>query len=768
MCNGQRTEPCNVFPKNQYIEVGSSTEVVCQTTCVRGRVFWTLDNSPIDESLSRTINSSHTVLTLRNFTHHSATLQCHSADTQQVLGGTTIRTYSKPSKISCMLESENQHGGVPEWVKCNWEHQIISPLKINYTLIYEMPLKPKTELCHSQETNCSNKSSSGPIYMFTNATFTVRAKTTAWETSSDPYEIDPYSMYKIIPPKVKVTVLPDRLSVKWSRSGTYRICHCEVKYSKVVSDGTPEVVLKKTLGANESIGSATIENVESCTNYKISVRCAIDKAPWSNWSQEQMVLTKLNKRHVRLRLWRKIAAPEESEMRKVHAMWKEIPSTCQDTFTYTIKTTPYKDDVPGVNYTDISCDNSTCDFDVSHHAHRISLKAFQKGILLAEDSVYVPATGKSLPQVTGIQASPLGDVILVSWKAPVQPVSGYMIDWTHNGHQYYWKESKYTNTTLSGLLDKKRYNITVTPLFEDKTGRGTQAIHICSRVGDPGNVTITVDPNDKSVFVSWDTKSQEECSGTVINYTVFYGTQTGPMLNVTVDGTRQGIHLKDLSPDTQYRVYVKATSLTGTNRSSERLFKTKRFDPRLLLALSVCGSIIIILVLSLGLFCAIKWKKFSEKPVPNPGLSSVALWTSPSHQKGKGSFQPFDNPSESLFDQIYTEATQKTSTSPLATSYNSNPAGGQTEEYTEAATVVAPEEQNEKPVGQRLCSPGESTALLSSEKGKHSPYRSQSSVESPTSMSNKLCKRVPVKQLEKSTPVTVYVTLDMFEQGQSR
>lgn len=42
---------------------------------------------------------------------------------------------------------------------------------------------------------------------------------------------------------------------------------------------------------------------------------------------------------------------------------------------------------------------------------------------------------------------------------------------------------------------------------------------------------IQVTPNDKSVFVSWNTTSEEECSGAVINYTVFYGTQIGPMLS---------------------------------------------------------------------------------------------------------------------------------------------------------------------------------------------------------------------------------------------
>lgn len=92
---GQHVAPCNVIPKDQYIEAGSDTVVMCQTLCFPGKVYWTLNNRPIDDSLSKAINSSHTVLTLRNFTRHNATLQCHNADTQQILGGVFITTYSK-------------------------------------------------------------------------------------------------------------------------------------------------------------------------------------------------------------------------------------------------------------------------------------------------------------------------------------------------------------------------------------------------------------------------------------------------------------------------------------------------------------------------------------------------------------------------------------------------------------------------------------------------------------------------------------------------
>lgn len=60
-----------------------------------------------------------------------------------------------------------------------------------------------------------------------------------------------------------------------------------------------------------------------------------------------------------------------------------------------------------------------------------------------------------LPRVTDIQTSSDKGVILVSWTAPKEPVRSYMIDWTHNGNQYEWAESKNTNATLLGRLRRK-------------------------------------------------------------------------------------------------------------------------------------------------------------------------------------------------------------------------------------------------------------------------------------------------------------------------
>ncbi|XP_069371346.1 interleukin-6 receptor subunit beta isoform X2 [Paralichthys olivaceus] len=807
---------CTVTPKDLYIELGSDTVVDCKTSCVSGKIFWTLNNKRIDERLSKTINTSLTILSLTNFTQQRAMLQCHSANTEQVLGGTFISTYTKPSKISCKLHYKTLSEGVPQLFTCNWQHKINYSQGINYTVFVSSSSDSMSEMCSSHKTRCTSTNISGKIYLTSYFNVTVRATTNAWKTYSDPQEFYPYSILEIVPPKINVSVKSaNNVSIQWKRSAarSREDINCEVKYTETVGNKTPEVlshILKPGENGNVS------KKLNICTKYNVSVRCALKSAPWSEWSPEKEVLTELNKSDVKLHLWRTVTKPDTNGIRKVHAMWMPIPATCDGTFTYAVRQIPYKQHTTGVNYTETLCSNSTCNVEVNEDEHRINLRVFNHETLFAEDSVYVPATAGSLRHVTEIQTSAVDGVVLVSWTPPVQPVRGYMIDWTHDGKQYYWNESKYTNTSLFGmnsgdswvrtllevylshmnntagdsplirvhnstemsvsvfymndLLDKKQYNITVTPLFDDKTGHGSQAVQICSRIGDPANITIdSVRANDRSATVSWITKSQEECSGAVINYTVFCSTQEGPTLNVTVDSTKRDVFLKDLNPNTQYSIYVEATASTGTSKSRESLFKTKTFDPRMIKVLSVSGSIVIILLLSLGICCTIQWKKFKEKPVPDPGHSSLALWLLPDHQKGMCLFQAFSNPSESFCDRVYTEEMQKKPARPSARGHN--PAFDEAEEYYIPTAARTPNLQIDKPdehVETHLCLSEESTELLSMRNKPGSPYRSQSSVEKPDQRTDKLSMRFPVKQPEKKPLMTVYVTLNMLKEGPLR
>lgn len=92
---GSRKSGCNVIPKDVFIERGSSVQIVCLTSCTHEDVRWKQDNRPDIWHESKRINSSHNVLTLRNFTNRVATLECRRLKTDIVIGGTIIRTYSK-------------------------------------------------------------------------------------------------------------------------------------------------------------------------------------------------------------------------------------------------------------------------------------------------------------------------------------------------------------------------------------------------------------------------------------------------------------------------------------------------------------------------------------------------------------------------------------------------------------------------------------------------------------------------------------------------
>ncbi|KAM6915451.1 interleukin-31 receptor subunit alpha-like [Xenentodon cancila] len=764
ICGGRHDNNCNVVPKDKYIEEGSTAEIFCQTTCVNEKIFWTLNNKSTDASKSTIINSTHTVLSLENFTHRSAVLQCHGIKTNMVLGGTIIRTYSKPKNISCIWHYKDKiMYGIPELFTCKWEHHTNPSVDVNYTVLCSLN-STSCQMCNSNETYCTSTDvniSDMEIFngMWVNPiTVRIRAKTADWEAYSDPYTFKPLNILKINAPTVEVAAFFGRLLVTWERTFILESWHCEVKYYKILNC--------------DNCVNATAEDVESCSNYTVLARCAYSEAPWSDWSSEKMVLTKLNRNRTRLRLWRKVMEVGKNGNRKVHVMWMDISRTCEEALNYTIKLTTYKEDLPGGIHTSVLCDSSPCDIEVDQNSHKINIKASYYDNVLAEDSVYVPAVGESLPRVDDIHTSNHRGVILVRWKAPRQPVSGYVVDWTHNGNEYHWMECSVTNATLFDLYDDKPYNITVTPLLDDKTGHSSRVLQRCSRRGVPGDVTFrNVQPYDKSAFVSWNTNSQDPCSGVVTNYIIFYETDAPKprRLNLTVDGQKHEVFLTGLTPDTSYTFYIEAKALTGSTKSQKRGFTTIKFDPRIITAIIVCGIIAMVLVLSLGLCCAIQWKKFLEKPLPNPGLSSVATWLSQSHEKTVSYLQLSYNPAESPCNRVYTEESV-TETTPSAADVHT--VRDQTEEYSQQAVSVVPEVEDYKPAEpveiQLPPSSEESTTFLSSESSLVNPYRSQASVKDTVPRTVKQSKCDSNKQHETMLQNTVYVSLKMYEQGDAR
>ncbi|XP_062334546.1 interleukin-31 receptor subunit alpha-like, partial [Osmerus eperlanus] len=606
-----------VIPQDPYIELGSDIKILFKSKALsnsHGQIYWTLNNKRINEGFYETINSTSSAVYLHNFTLQKAVVQCHSM-TGQVLGGTIIRTYQKPTNISCITYISKKK------VMCNWV--LYSSMNVNYIVYRKCIGELYNVSCSTDKLSCTfDRTSSNPC------TVTVRAKTIAWEVDSNSYQLDLWNTVKPEPPEnVKADMIPfsNHLKVKWDRpegkSFYFSIINCQVKYA--------QYMVNTTIDKQALSGNLTIEVMEPCTNHTISVRCNLGKGHWSEWSREATVLSHLKVNAVQLHLWRKIEAPDDSGTRRVLFMWKGISALCKAIDGYSLEV------FSGGSLKPSSLFNTTQDtlsVLLGKAAHIVTLTAFHGDILFQEQSTYVPATGESLPQVKELHALVLRGDFVVTWAPPDQPVSTYVVDWNTEVGPHNWIDTRNTNILLTGLLSCQLYNVSVTPLFHDRSGQENR-VQICSSEGVPGIVSTDVIPQDISARVNWTVLPKTECRGAVVNYTVFYWNNIGPKLNITVERHKQEVLLEGLQPGMHYSFYVTANTVTRATNSSVTSFFTNKYDLFFIKTLSVCGGLFIICVLFTGLCCVIQWKSILGKMVPDPGHSSLAQWLSQNSQQ---------------------------------------------------------------------------------------------------------------------------------------
>lgn len=127
---------------------------------------------------------------------------------------------------------------------------------------------------------------------------------------------------------------------------------------------------------------------------------------------------------------------------------------------------------------------------------------------------------------------------------------------------------------------------------------------------------------------------------------------------------------------------------------------------------------------------------------------------------------PFHIPSESICDRAYIEETPRTPASMEDTDSGDDSNNEQTEETSGHVIVRSYRQPVNTEQAQHRPSSGDTSKLFVPERCLHSPYRSQSPMGTPVHDANKQHKHVPLNQKEKKSTHTVYVTLDIFKQGQ--
>ncbi|KAL0965009.1 hypothetical protein UPYG_G00275590 [Umbra pygmaea] len=624
---GQSKDTCDVIPKDPYIENGSDIKILFNKTCneytlnSHSKLYWLVNKKKIDERYYET-NFTFTSVTISNVNLRTTVeIYGYVQGQDQVLSGTIIRTFHKPRNIICVTHiSESdfvchwEHKIQPIY---HWEHKIQPPLKVNYT-VFRQSQSGRITTCRSNRKLCSFKSL--PL-LGAPCIITVKAKSPLWETSSDPLELDLWNTVKIDPPEnVRAVPVLSYLKVHWKIPSDNcfpsQVIHCQVKYN--------QHVINTSMYDCPETTAVTTGELKPCTNHTVAVRCALELAVWSDWSKMLTVLSNYNVSGVQLNLWRKIGPPDDSGRRRVHLMWKGISPTCNAIDGYKLK---YMVDEKLVSS---SLDKSY--FYVDQKANNILLAAFRGNTTFREHSIYVPAIGESLCQFQAQVSARDGD-IHVSWSHPDCPVSGYMIDWTSNGDTYNWIQSQDTNFSLLGMPHYILYNITVTPLYDGKAGMG-QELQICSKQKAPDyKLSVEVHAEHQSAQVKWTAVAKHECSGDVVNYTVFYKTGDEPELNIKMNSSIQEVRLEHLQTATKYRVHVMVSAVTGTTNSSFTHFQTAKYDLNVVIIICIICGITLLVLLFTGLCFVSWWKRFMKKMVPNPGMSSLVFWSNQNFQE---------------------------------------------------------------------------------------------------------------------------------------
>lgn len=119
---------------------------------------------------------------------------------------------------------------------------------------------------------------------------------------------------------------------------------------------------------------------------------------------------------------------------------------------------------------------------------------------------------------------------------------------------------------------------------------------------------------------------------------------------------------------------------------------------------------------------------------------------------------PIHTPSESTCDRVYTSTED--------TGCGEDPDSEQTEETSDHVIVRSYRQLGNPVQTQNAPSCGENSTLLVSEWNPHSPYRSQSPMETSVHWVNRQYMHILFTQREMQPSQTVYVTLDSLKQGQ--
>ncbi|XP_072108634.1 interleukin-6 receptor subunit beta-like isoform X1 [Mobula birostris] len=636
---------CHVVDStSKVIKLRSSLSLTCalRRECIKSldanasHIFWKLNDTKIPQEQYH-FNETVSQVTLKYFDAVKGYLTCHIniKGAPNILHRITIEAGlppEKPKNISC----------VSYWEKnftCFWDQGYETYLETNFTLVRIIE--------HSGNSTCVSPRKNTCSFIFPNMYIVdckviVMAENALGKAWSDPLDVKIDQISRTGPPQ-NVIVQSVRgqgisLLVTWQKpTEVMPFVHLlyNIQYQMAGSSDWIQVTEKEDIVNN----SFVIQNLSPFTNYTVAVRCiGKEQTIWSGWSNKGTGLTSEAKPLAAPELWRQIKNHDSQGIREVHLHWKALSKSIANGIIlgYRIwsekrwdQTLVQQDNTTSLNYSLL----------LTHEAHVVTVIAYNSAGDSPKAVLIVPAVNQTAPTtIQYVQVTSQNNRLLTQWKALERPDSGYSIEWclfldtSPCAGPLHWQYEG-NNTEMTYLQGDFKpfvcYNITVYALYNDGPGNPCSTLaYLQQSYPAEGPSGAIHNARGTEVTIKWQEIPLEKRRGFITNYTIFYKSEKGEKA-VTLSPDTFEYTLESLDKNTEYFVYIMASTAKGGKNSSLIVFRTNAIEQGgiVMIVVSVVLSFLLLIIASVACFSyQHRIKTYIWPEVADPAGSSMADW----------------------------------------------------------------------------------------------------------------------------------------------
>ncbi|XP_069780506.1 interleukin-6 receptor subunit beta-like isoform X2 [Narcine bancroftii] len=692
---------------SKVVKLRSSLSLACalRRECIESidanasHIYWKLNDTKIPQEQYH-FNDTVSRVALNHFDAVKGYLTCHIniKGAPNVLHRFTIKAGlppEKPTNISCVTYWEKNF-------TCFWDQGHETYIETNFTLIRIIKSLPNASCVSLKKNTCSFIFPD--IYIVKRQKIIVMAENALGKVWSDPLDLDTYQTFTTGPPQnVRVHSIQGQgrsLLVTWRNpielapdiQLVYNIQYQMVGASKWIQATEKEEIINH---------SFVITNLKPFTNYTVAVRCiGKHQINWSDWSSKGTGLTSEAKPLAAPKLWRQIKNPDSQGIREVHLQWKALNKSktngiilgyriwsenqCDQTLTQ-------QDNTTSLNYSLL----------LTREAHVLTVVAYNSVGDSPKATLIIPAINQTGPtSILYVKVTSQNHQLLAQWKTLKQPDNGYIIEWclfldtNPCAEPLHWQyeESMTEMAYLHGdFLPFVCYNISVYAMSGNIPGNPCSKLaYLQQSYPTEGPSVVTHETKGTEAIIKWQAIPVEKRRGFITNYTIFY-TSAKDENAVTLKPNVFEYTLKSLQKNTEYSVYVMASTVKGGTNSS-LIFRTNAIGSEDIVM--IVAAIILCFLLLITVFIACfknqhRVKKHIWPEVADPAGSSMADWLQKHHSKNvhdlrilypSNNFTPDFSPVEVLC-------------LPLEDNWNDKTSSLQTAEG-ECSSTLSPQQQN--------------------------------------------------------------------------